>query len=88
MKRILQLLWPLLLLLLSLLLAMPFDLFSQNAYDIIDKAENSFKGDNSRGSFTMVVTTPDFTRTVKMDSWWVGNDKALIVITAPKKEKA
>jgi outer membrane lipoprotein-sorting protein len=34
----------------------------------------------------MTVVTPDYTRTMKMESWWVGNEKALIVIKSPKKE--
>lgn len=60
--------------------------YSQSAYEIIDKAENMYKGKTCKGSFTMTVVTPEFTRTVKMDSWWVGNEKALIVIKSPAKE--
>jgi outer membrane lipoprotein-sorting protein len=34
----------------------------------------------------MSVVTPEFTRTMEMESWWVGNEKALILITAPRRE--
>ncbi|MBU1298531.1 MAG: outer membrane lipoprotein-sorting protein [Bacteroidetes bacterium] len=60
--------------------------FSQTAEDIIRKSEESIKGKTSQGTFIMRVITPNYTRELKMDSWWVGNEKALIVIKSPKKE--
>lgn len=60
---------------------------SQTAEEIIAKAENLVKGTSCKGSFTMTVVTPSYTRTVKMDSWWVGEEKALIVVRYPKKEE-
>jgi outer membrane lipoprotein-sorting protein len=60
--------------------------FSQTAEDIIRAAEDRVKGKSCSGTFIMTVTTPDYTRTMEMDSWWVGNDKTLIVIKSPKKE--
>jgi len=62
------------------------NLFSQNAEEIIKKAEDMIKGETSTGTFTMTVVNPDFKRTVVMESWWVGNEKALIVIKSPAKE--
>ncbi len=59
----------------------------QSAADIIDKAENAIKGKSAYGIVEMVVKTPDYTRKLKMKSWWVGNEKALIVILSPRKEK-
>jgi outer membrane lipoprotein-sorting protein len=62
-------------------------LSAQTAYEIVDKAENIIKGgETCKGKFTMIITTPEFERTLKMDAWWVGNDKSLIVVTAPAKE--
>lgn len=60
---------------------------AQTSYDIIDKSENSYKGKSSEGTFTMVVHTPDYTRTVKMKAFNVGNDKALITVLSPLKEQ-
>ncbi len=54
--------------------------------DIVEKAENLYKGSSSYGTFTMNVVTPDYKRTVQMEAWNVGNDKALILIKSPKKE--
>jgi outer membrane lipoprotein-sorting protein len=59
---------------------------AQSAQEIIRRSEDLLKGKSSRGSFTMTIETPDYTRTMEMDTWWVGNDKALIVVTAPRRE--
>lgn len=58
----------------------------QNAEEIVRKAEDLMKGKSCKGTFLMRVSTPDYTREMKMDSWWVGNEKALIVIRSPRKE--
>jgi len=60
---------------------------AQTAEEIIRKAEDLIKGNTCKGSFAMTVVTPAYTRTVKMDSWWVGNDKALIILRYPKREE-
>ena len=59
---------------------------AQTADEVISKAEDLIKGNTSKGSFKMTIITPDYTREMVMDSWWVGNDKSLIVIKSPKKE--
>ena len=61
-------------------------LTAQDATNIVRKSEDLLKGASSRGKFRMVVETPDFTRTTEMEAWWVGNEKALIAITSPKRE--
>jgi outer membrane lipoprotein-sorting protein len=68
------------------LLVFCFPLHSQTAEEIIQKAEDSIKGDSAHGVIEMTVVTPDYTRTMKMESWWMGNEKALIAIKSPKKE--
>lgn len=60
--------------------------FGADVYEIIKSAENKFKGETSQGKFTMIISTPDYTRTLKMESYNKGNDKALVVITSPPKE--
>lgn len=73
----------------SLVLAIPCiagQAFSQSAEEIIRKSEDLVKGKTCKGTFVMTVTTPSYTRTMEMDSWWVGNDKALILIRLPRKE--
>lgn len=71
---------------LALLLALYGIALPQNAEEIIRKAEDAIKGKTSHGIFVMRVVTPDYERTLKMESWWVGNDKALIEILEPKRE--
>lgn len=61
-------------------------LFAQNAEEIISKAEDAIKGESAHGTVKMTVKTPDYTRELKMENWYVGNDKALIVIQSPPKE--
>ena len=65
---------------------LPILLSAQSAEEIIRKSESMIKGNTCRGSFLMTVVTPDYTRRMEMDSWWSGNDKALILIRSPKKE--
>lgn len=61
-------------------------LSAQTANEIIDKAENLIKGKSAHGIIEMAITTPDYERTLKMESWWEGNEKALIVVQSPRKE--
>ena len=60
--------------------------YAVNPEEIISKAENMYKGKSSKGIFTMTVTTPEYSRTVKMQTWNDGEDKALILTLEPKKE--
>jgi outer membrane lipoprotein-sorting protein len=68
------------------LLALTKLLAAQTAEEIIKKSEDLIKGESSHGTFKMTVVTPDFTRELTMESWWVGNKKALIVVKSPPKE--
>ncbi|MBI2619727.1 MAG: outer membrane lipoprotein-sorting protein [Ignavibacteriales bacterium] len=61
-------------------------LFSQSAQEIVTKSESLLKGETSKGKFRMTIVTQEYTRTMEMDSWWVGNEKALIVVTSPRRE--
>jgi outer membrane lipoprotein-sorting protein len=56
------------------------------AREIIEKSENLLKGVSSKGTFRMTIVTPEYTRTMTMESWWEGNEKALIVVMSPRRE--
>ncbi len=71
---------------LIILLMLTGIVYSQTAEEIISKAENDVKGKSSYGTIKMIIKTPDYTRTLKMKSWWVGNKKALIETESPAKE--
>jgi outer membrane lipoprotein-sorting protein len=61
-------------------------LFSQTAEEIIEKAENAVKGKTAHGTIEMTISTSEFTRSLKMEAWWIGNDKALVVTKSPAME--
>ncbi len=54
--------------------------------EILRRAEQQLKGKTSTGVLEMQIIKPDFTRTLKLRSWWVGNQKALIEILSPQRE--
>ena len=68
-------------------LLIPILISAQTAEEIIDKAENAIKGKSAHGIIEMTVETPDYVRNLTMESWWIGNEKALIVILSQRKEK-
>jgi outer membrane lipoprotein-sorting protein len=69
------------------LIVLPTAAAGDIASDIVKKSEELLKGVSSHGTFRMTITTPDYTRTMEMESWWVGNEKALIVVTSPRREQ-
>ncbi len=71
---------------LIILLTLTGIVYCQTAEEIVSKAENDVKGKSSYGTIEMIIKTPDYTRTLKMKSWWVGNQKALIITESPAKE--
>jgi outer membrane lipoprotein-sorting protein len=64
-------------------------LFAQNmtADAIIKKADDKNRGLSSQGTITMTVVRPDWTRTITMKSWSKNKDFALVLITAPARDK-
>ncbi len=70
-----------------LLVILPAILFSQNATEIVRKANDLVMGKTSRGISKMIVVRPDWKREVTMKTWSKGNDYYLILITAPAREK-
>ena len=58
----------------------------QSGTEILRRAEEKLKGKASEGVLEMEIIKPDFRRTLKLRSWWVGNQKALIEIIEPPRE--
>ncbi|MBU0479959.1 MAG: outer membrane lipoprotein-sorting protein [Proteobacteria bacterium] len=54
--------------------------------EIIDKIDRLFRSESSRTRFEMRIETPDWQRTLQMEGWSEGLDKAFIRILSPKKE--
>ncbi len=65
----------------------PLVVFSQNAKEIVKRANDLIMGKTSRGTSKMIVVRPDWTREVTMKTWSKGRDYYLILITAPAREK-
>jgi len=62
--------------------------FSQNATDIIKKADEKWNGEKSSESYmVMTIVRPTWERTIEFKNWTKGKDNTLTLITAPAKEK-
>jgi len=61
---------------------------SLSARDIVEKADEKFKGEMSGYSvMTMTIVRPTWERTIEFKSWAMEDDYALTLITAPAREK-
>lgn len=71
-----------------LLLLLPTTVFSQeSAFDIVQKSDQTMRGDASYSEATMTIIRPDWTRSMRMKSWTKGTELSLVLITAPAKDK-
>lgn len=57
------------------------------ARQIIKISDEKVRGLSSYAELSMKIIRPDWTREIKMKSWSKGDDLALIVITAPARDK-
>ena len=72
----------------ALFLLVSLPLSAQTAVEIIQKAEEVRRGVNSaQGEMTMTIVRPTWERSMSMKSWSKGDDYALILVTAPAKDK-
>lgn len=55
--------------------------------ELVRRAENNIKGETSKGEFTMIISTPRYTREMTMESYWEGDENALIVVKSPRREQ-
>jgi len=64
-----------------------FKLSAQNATEIVKKADEKARGENSGISeMNMKIVRPTWERTVSFKSWSKGTDYSMVLITAPAKE--
>ncbi len=59
----------------------------ESAKEIIDRIDRLMRGDSSHGQVEMTVVTRRWKRTLVLDIWSEGTEKALIRILKPKKEE-
>jgi len=63
-------------------------LLSQNATEIVKRADDKMRGEKSSISeMTMTIVRPTWERTIAFKSWTKGTENSLVLITAPAKEK-
>ncbi len=60
---------------------------AQHATEIIKKANDKERGITNKGTMTMTIVRPSWTRTVKFKTWGKGREYSLTLITYPAKEK-
>ena len=70
-----------------LLILLPMTSAADEMADIIKKVEENLNGKTAEMKLTMKVKTKRAERTMKMQSWSVGNDKSFIKILYPGKDK-
>jgi outer membrane lipoprotein-sorting protein len=68
-------------------LTVPGFLFAQDAREIVKRADERAKGKTSEAVMTIQIVRPSWTREMSMKTWTKGNELALILLTAPAKDK-
>lgn len=61
--------------------------FSQNAKEIIQKADELMRSNSSYSEMTMTIVKPNWSRTMGMKIWALEPDYAMIYITEPARDK-
>ncbi|EAR07327.1 outer membrane lipoprotein-sorting protein [Reinekea blandensis] len=57
------------------------------AVELLEKVDNLYQQDNSYAVMTMDIQTPDFERSMTLESWSIGLDYSLVRVLEPKKEE-
>ncbi len=57
------------------------------AIELLEKVDNLYQQENSHATLTMEIVTPDYSRSMTMESWSIELDYSLIRVLEPKKEK-
>ena len=70
-----------------ILLLTTLTLNAQTALEIIEKAEDNFRGASNIAEVKMTIERPKWTREMTMKSWTVGEEYALILVQGPVRDK-
>jgi len=71
-----------------LLLVFPFlTLEAQSAREIVQTIDDLYRAESSYARMEMEITTPNWQRTLRMETWTEGTDNTFIRITSPAKEE-
>ncbi|WP_396587608.1 outer membrane lipoprotein-sorting protein [Bermanella sp. R86510] len=69
-----------------LLVGVSSQIFAISAEDLIVRMDELYRMESSQASMRMTIETPDWQRTLMMDTWSLGMDYTLVRITSPKKD--
>lgn len=72
---------------LLLFLALVFVAEAQDATEIIRKSEERARGKTLQAEITMQIIRPDWSREMSLKSWGKGTEYALVLVTAPARDK-
>lgn len=72
---------------LILILAYSFQSNAQDPKEIMRRVEDNMRGSSSYTEMTMETVRPRYTREISMKSWSMGDDFALILVTAPARDQ-
>ena len=62
-------------------------LHANEAQDIVRASIHYWRGTSSVGEMTMTIHRPDWERSMSMRAWTQGDDRSLVRVTAPKKDR-
>ncbi len=62
-------------------------LHANEARDIVRAAVDYWRGASSHGEMTLTIHRPDWERSMSMRTWTQGDDRSLVRVTAPKKDR-
>lgn len=72
--------------LIFLIFSTAFNVLSQDATEIVKKADDLMQGITSQSEMEMTIIRPTWKRTISFKSWGKGRDLSMSLITAPPKE--
>jgi len=58
-----------------------------DATEIVRRADRHVRGESSRAELSMEIVRPDWSRQMGLKSWSKGNNRALILITSPARDR-
>ncbi|MFH1681320.1 MAG: outer membrane lipoprotein-sorting protein, partial [Candidatus Eisenbacteria bacterium] len=58
-----------------------------SAEEVLDRIDDLYRGESSRGVMEMEITTEHWRRSLTLEFWSEGKEKSLVRILAPKKEE-
>jgi outer membrane lipoprotein-sorting protein len=80
-----RILWTLVLLLSIFIL--PETLIAQDAKEIVRRADELSRGKTSEATISIQIIRPSWSREMSLKTWGKGNDYAMILLTAPARDK-